>query len=84
MKLSHLFRSFSDFLSKLFYNFILFCIFKYADLLWVVKGTELIKLRTLLFVSLQIRLNAMIDKDPLEDIPIEERGKIKDAEINYV
>lgn len=33
---------------------------------------------------IKIRLNAMIDKDPLADIPMEERGKIKDAEINYV
>lgn len=33
---------------------------------------------------LKIRLNANIESDPFADIPIEERGKIKDAEINYV
>lgn len=31
-----------------------------------------------------IRMNAKIEYDPLNDIPTEERGKIKDAEINYV
>ncbi|XP_063413167.1 protein FRG1-like [Mytilus trossulus] len=33
---------------------------------------------------LKIRLNANIETDPFANIPVEERGKIKDAEINYV
>ncbi|KAJ8298433.1 hypothetical protein KUTeg_024964 [Tegillarca granosa] len=33
---------------------------------------------------LKIRLNAEIEVDPNDEIPVEERGKVKDAEINYV
>jgi hypothetical protein len=38
----------------------------------------------ILLFHFQIRINAKIEYDPLNDIPTEERGKIKDAEINYV
>lgn len=33
---------------------------------------------------IQIRLNTSLEVDPLENIPKEERGKVKEAEINYV
>lgn len=33
---------------------------------------------------LKIRLNTEVEIDPNDEIPVEERGKVKDAEINYV
>ncbi|GFN82274.1 protein frg1-like [Plakobranchus ocellatus] len=33
---------------------------------------------------LRLRSSAVRERDPLEDIPTEERGSVKDAEINYV
>ncbi|XP_011442674.2 protein FRG1 homolog [Magallana gigas] len=33
---------------------------------------------------IQIRLNTSLEVDPLENIPKEERGKVKETEINYV
>ena len=36
------------------------------------------------FFFLQLRSNLVTEEDPLEKIPKEERGSVKDAEINYV
>ena len=35
-------------------------------------------------VVFQLRCNLSIEEDPLEKIPKEERGSVKEAEVNYV
>lgn len=47
----------------------------------LVFNVQLIKSK---YLSFQIRLNTSLEVDPLENIPKEERGKVKEAEINYV
>jgi hypothetical protein len=37
-----------------------------------------------IFDFFQIRVNASLDVDPMESIPKEERGKVKETEVNYV
>lgn len=47
----------------------------------LVFNVQLIKSK---YLSFQIRLNTSLEVDPLENIPKEERGKVKETEINYV